>query len=104
MKNYNPTFAISFTNTTSGQTLLDFGRSDLKTAKGAAKNWLANVGQVLSSFLGTSPFTEIKVIVRPVVYAEDCISMQTKLSNAQGYINREVRHGASVFNFEDVIS
>jgi len=103
----NPTFTVSFINTTSGQAMLDCGLSNLKTPKGAARNWLTNCGHALSSFLGTSPHATIKVIVRPIERELDCVSMITKLSpdSQQGYIKRELRlHGASVYDLEDVIS
>tara|TARA_Y100000310_G_scaffold242066_1_gene246228 strand:+ start:216 stop:530 length:315 start_codon:yes stop_codon:yes gene_type:complete len=101
---YNPTFAISFINTETGNGIIDAGTSDLKTAKGAARNWYKNVGHVVTNWTHTSPTSmdEVKVIVRPIESADDSISIPVERIQANKYINREERNGATILSMDDL--
>ena len=96
---YEPNFSISFISTTTGKLIHDAGTSDKKTPKGAAKNWMNNCGHIISQFFAIE--TDIKVIVRPIECKADSINMISHV-NADKYIAREERYGASTFNLEAV--
>ena len=119
---YIARFAISFINTDTGAAIIDVGTSDKKTAKGAAKNWYNNVGHVIDSWLliningRTGALGEwlrdrvdwgdcdnIKIIARPIVHRDDAINMNVTISQADKYIEREERFGATVINAADII-
>ena len=92
---YEPNFSISFISTTTGKLIHDAGTSDKKTPKGAAKNWMNNCGHIISQFFAIE--TDIKVIVRPIECKADSINMISHV-NADKYIARERRHGATVMD------
>ena len=105
--NYTPNFAISFINTQTGNGLIDCGTNDLKTAKGAARNWYKNVGHVMSSWfransIGTEYGENIKIIVRPIDCPEDAINMSVTGIQANKFLQREERSGATVLSFDDL--
>ena len=101
---YSPTFAISFINTETGNGIIDAGTSDLKTAKGAARNWYKNVGHVVSNWVNTSPteIEKIKIIMRPIESAEDAVNITVERIQANKYINREERFGATILTMDDL--
>ena len=108
---YNPNFAISFINTNTGNAILDAGTSDLKTAKGAARNWYKNVGHAIDSFLIAGArrtqdgydLDNIRIIMRPIDAKDDAINMNVKLSQPDAYIKREQRlNGATVITYDDL--
>ena len=114
---YNPTFAISFINTNTGAAIIDAGTSDLKTAKGAARNWYKNIGHVIDSWFfsqgtvatsnplynpGPNFDTYIKIIARPIVCKDDAINMIVDHIPAQQWIQREERFGATVLSMDDL--
>ena len=101
---YTPTFAISFISTATGNGIIDAGTSDLKTAKGAARNWTRNFGHVLGSFLNreTVGLNCIEVVIRPIETKEDAINMNVSHISSLGYIERERRHGSTVINLNDI--
>ena len=115
---YTPNFAISFINIDTGNSMVDAGTSDLKTAKGAARNWSNNVGHVIDSWLctesitsrklgykgwtGVYEFNEIRIIVRPIDNKNDAINMNVKLSNPDDFINREQRNGATILTMDEL--
>jgi hypothetical protein len=102
---YNPTFAISFINMETGKGVIDAGTSDLKTARGAARNWYKNVGHVVTNWIYTSPTSidEMRVIVRPIESNEDAINIVVEAGmRADRYINREERNGATILTMDDL--
>ena len=104
MSEYTPTFAISFVSTLTGNGIIDAGTSDKKTAKGAAKFWIKNVGHVISSFLMENKEEYIKVILRPIESRIDAVSfnMSGAYISAERYIVREARHGSTVFDYDEL--
>lgn len=107
---YIARFAISFINTDTGAAIIDAGTSDKKTAKGAAKNWYNNVGHVIDSWLlnningrNWGDCDNIKIIARPIVHRDDAINMNVTVSQANKYIEREERFGATAINAADII-
>ena len=109
---YNPTFAISFINTETGNGIIDAGTSDLKTAKGAARNWYKNVGHVIDSWVIAESkrenfqptFENISIIMRPITDKGEAIShnIETGSLNAERYIAREISHGATILSMDDL--
>lgn len=111
---YTPTFAISIISTVTGNGIIDCGTSDLKTPKGAAKNWMTNCGHILGSFLasetvyhgegyrGSTGLNPIKIAMRPIETKEDAINISVSRIRAQSYIEREERHGATAYDLSEV--
>ena len=105
---YTPRFAISIINTATGNGIIDCGTSDLKTAKGAATNWIRNCGHVLGFFLAAesksagSGLNFIEVVMRPIETKEDAINMSVSHILGLAYIARERRNGATVINLNDI--
>jgi len=105
---YIARFAITFINTDTGAAIIDAGTSDKKTAKGAAKNWYMNVGHVIDSWILSNiptwgKFDHIKIIARPILHKDDAINMSVTVSQADKYIEREERFGATTINYADII-
>ena len=102
---YTPRFAISIISTATGNGIIDCGTSDLRTAKGAVNNWLNTCGHVIGSFLSNEnqlapPYGfGIKIIARPIEVQEDAICIAVQRINANNYIRREERNGATAFDF-----
>ena len=109
---YNPTFAISFINTENGHGLIDCGTNELKTAKGAARNWYKNVGHVIDSWVIAESkrenfqptFENISIIMRPITDKGEAIShnIEPGSLNAERYIAREISHGATILSMDDL--
>ena len=104
---YTPKFAITFINASTGNAMIDAGTSDLKTAKGAARNWYKNVGHVMSSWvaansIGTEYGENIAVIARPIDSSEDAININATGIQANKFLQREERSGATVLSFDDL--
>ena len=98
-----PNFSISLISITSGKFRIDEATSSKKTAKGAAKSVLKSIGVFAwKTVLEAPDISDIKVIIRPIEEMGDSNYMFGYVRYAKGYIAREVRHGASVFNLEDI--
>ena len=108
---YTPTFAISLINTQNGHGLIDCGTTDLKTARGGARNWYKNLGHMLDSWLAqqNAPYSvidggeHITIIMRPITVKDDAIAHNIHTGiNAKRYIAREISHGATTLTMDDL--
>ena len=106
---YTPNFAITFINIKTGNAMIDAGTSDLKTAKGAVRNWYKNVGHVLGSWLSAETYGDyqlygenIKIIARPIDCSDDAINMKVERIQAEKYIKREQRNGATILTMDEL--
>ena len=99
---YTPTFAVSFINTKTGTGVIDCGNSNLKTAKGAAKNWYKTCGHFIGFFICVAEsLDDLAVVVRPIDSADDLVNFNMT-GNTGKYMAREKLHGSTVLAFTDI--
>jgi hypothetical protein len=103
---FTPKWAISLVNRHTDHGLIDIGASDLKTAKGAMKNWVNNftwAGSPAGNFIRDSSLLDIEILARPVNHPLEVVPL-VLYHNAQRYAEREfLTHGAQPARLIDFI-